>query len=127
MKALLFAPEAYWKLTPEQKANIVNGCGPGRFGSMIVPDSLWGLSIKEACNIHDYMFAVGETNEDRDEADRVFLNNMLRLIDAAGGWWAVKALRRQAAVKYYRAVADFGGPAFWSGKNKPSELQEVTI
>ena len=127
MKALLFAPEAYWKLTPEQKARIVNGCGPGRFGSKLVPDRLWGLSILAACEIHDYMYAVGETIEDKDEADRVFLNNMLRLIDKAGGRWIIKAMRRHAAVKYYRAVADFGGIAFWAGKNSPCEMRFVEV
>lgn len=122
MKAILYAPAEYWELTPEQRKALTNGCGPGRFGSMVVSDRLWGLSIEEACRIHDYQYAVGETIEDKFEADRVFLNNMLRLIDAAGGWWLLVALRRHAAVKYYRAVADFGGPFFWKGKNPERNL-----
>lgn len=127
MRALLFAPEAYWKLTPEQKARVVNGCGPGRFGAKVVPDSLLGLSILPACEIHDYSYAMGESIDDKNEADRVFLNNMLRLIDKAGGWWITISIRRWLAAHYYRAVADFGGVAFWKGKNKPSEMRFVEV
>ena len=122
---LLYAPAEYWQLTPEQRKDVTIGCGPGRFGSRLVPDRLWGLSIKEACNIHDWMYHTGAAIEDKDEADRVFLNNMLRLIDSAGGLWPVVALRRHAAAKYYRAVADFGGPAFWSGKNRAENMGVV--
>lgn len=118
-KALLYAPAEYWELTPEQLKDIIGEgrCGPGKLGGKIVPDRIWGLNIKPACSIHDFMWAVGATDEDRREADRAFLNNILRLIDAAAGPWLLVALRRHAAAKYYRAVADFGGPAFWAGKN----------
>lgn len=38
------APDAYWKLIPEEKAEIVNGCGPKGSG-YLVPDTNWGLNI----------------------------------------------------------------------------------
>ena len=118
----LYAPSAYWSLTPKQKSDICNGCGTKGLVGAVVPDSLWGLDITEACHIHDYMYAIGECIEDKYEADRVFLNNMLRMIDALDSWFLVRWLRTRAAVKYYHAVRDFGGPAFWAGKNDVANL-----
>lgn len=116
----LYAPERYWRLTEEIRAEITNGCGTRGLIGLLVPDTIWGLSIKAACNIHDWMYAVGETIEDKKEADRVFLNNMLRLID--NGWWWLKKPRIIRARTYYNAVKICGGPAFWSGKNKNANM-----
>lgn len=71
------------------------------------------------------MYAAGSTIADKEEADRVFLNNMLRLITAAGGLGALRWLRRQRASRYYEAVCLFGGPAFWGGKNPAQTLRMV--
>ena len=119
---LLFAPESYWKLTAQQKKDACNGCGTKGIVGHIIPDSLYGLSIKEACNIHDWMYRTGATVADKDEADRVFLNNMLRLVDDGSDNWFTRWVRSRAAVKYYYAVRDCGGPAFWQGKNSFDEL-----
>ncbi|MBU0665364.1 MAG: hypothetical protein KJ990_12585 [Proteobacteria bacterium] len=119
----LFAPELYWSLTPEIRTEICNGCGLALAKFDFVPNHIYGLCISDACNIHDYMYHVGETLADKEEADRVFLNNMLRLIEAGTGW--LKIFRRRRALKYYEAVTAFGGPAFWSGKNAASEFREV--
>lgn len=121
-KALLFAPAEYWRLSPAAKAEICNGCGARK--GFKVPDTIWGLSIVEACNIHDYMYHVGRTEQDREEADRAFLNNLIRIIEADSINFApLKALRRYRAMSYYNAVRDFGGPAFWDDKNKPEEMR----
>lgn len=112
---ILFAPETYKKLSAVAKAAIVNGCGAMRSFDL-VPDNLYGLAITEACNIHDYMYHTGETIEDKNEADRVFFNNMLRLINAKTKYKWLKRLRRRRAWVYYLAVKNFGGPAFWDGK-----------
>ena len=122
MSTELFAPPSYWALTPRQRADICNGCGTKGIVGHIIPDSLYGLSIKEACNIHDYMYRTGSTIEDKWEADRVFLNNMLRLVDDGSDNWFTRWVRSRAAVKYYYAVRDCGGPAFWQGKNSFDEL-----
>jgi hypothetical protein len=123
----LFAPKEYWKLTPEAKAEIVSGCGPGDIGDYFVPDSIWGVSVKPCCNIHDYMYYVGETEEDRETADRVFLNNMVRAIVAnSKSRWLLK-LRMRTVKVYYNAVREFGGPAFWDNKNQEAEYQEVDV
>lgn len=119
----LYAPELYWSLAPETKKEICNGCGSAHAKFDFVPMYIYFLCITDACNIHDYMYHVGETLADKEEADRVFLNNMLRLIEAGTGW--LKIFRRRRALKYYEAVTAFGGPAFWSGKNASSEFREV--
>lgn len=126
MKDLLYAPESYTRATPEVRAAFTNGCGTGGWKGKLVPETAWGLSLTPACNIHDWMYAVGETLQDKQEADRVFLNNMLRLIEHRGGWWWVQSLRRIRAKDYFDAVYCFGGPAFWDGKNESHNLISLT-
>jgi hypothetical protein len=116
----LFAPVSYWESTPEQRKAVCNGCGVAGWKGKFVPDTVWGLSIRQQCDIHDWMYEYGETEDDRGEADRAFLNNLIRGVDARGGWFA--GLRRRRALKYYEAVHRFGGPAFWNAKNAPGEM-----
>lgn len=116
----LFAPESFTIAPQVERDEVCNGCGAkGGISSWLVPNTLWGLSVLRACEIHDWMYAEGETVEDKAEADRVFLNNMIRIIEAESCGF-LKTPRRLRAVKYYSAVKDFGGPAFWAGKNKLS-------
>ena len=63
------------------------------------------------------MYHEGRTIEDKEEADRVFLNNLLRIIDRENKWYKPTGLMRCRARNYYRAVKYFGGPAFWEWKN----------
>ncbi len=116
----LYAPRSYAEAPDIIRRIVVNGCGVGGWKGKLVPDTVWGLSIREACNIHDWMYHEGETIAHKEEADRTFLNNMLRLIDR-GAWWLRRA-RRNRAYAYYLAVAKFGGPAFWNEKN-PQETE----
>jgi len=113
----LYAPAGYWEVLPEVRALVTNGCGTSGWKGALVPDTIYFLSIKAACNIHDWMYTVGRTLADKKEADRVFLNNMLRIVEHAGGWQILKTARRTRAREYYQAVRLFGGPAFWDGKN----------
>lgn len=116
----LFAPAAYWSLI--DKSPYCNGCGAKGLGGYLIPDNLFGLSIENCCNIHDFMYSMGNGIADKEEADRVFLNNMLREIEAVQASRVVNFFRRLRAMGYYSAVRDFGGPAFWAGKNRPEEL-----
>lgn len=121
----LFAPEGYWKLTDEAKSEIVGGCGPGSIGDYFVPDSIWGISVQPCCAIHDYMYYIGEKEIDRETADRVFLNNMVRvMVENTGSKWLLR-LRLRTVKVYYNAVREFGGPAFWDNKNQEKEYQPV--
>lgn len=123
---ILYAPNSYKELDPDKKSSICNGCGPqGKFD--FVPDTIWFLSIAEACNIHDYMYHIAEPIiEDKKKADRVFLNNMLRIIEGRTKWRWLKILRRRRAYKYYLVVKHFGSPAFWKDKNTEDNKVSIT-
>ena len=56
--------------------------------------------------------------EDKQHADREFLNNLLRIIESIDKWYYPTMLARRRALKYYEAVVAFGGVAYWEGKNK---------
>jgi hypothetical protein len=122
----LFKPKGYNNLTKEDKKRICNRCGPkSKFD--FVPDTVYGLNIGEACNIHDYMYERGDPNiEAKKKADRIFLDNMLSIVNhetkESIGFGSFKIrnpliwLRRKRVYKYYAAVKYFGGPAFWKNK-----------
>lgn len=121
----LFAPVSYWQALQSVRDQLTNGCGTGGWKSDLVPDSILGVDISEACNIHDWMYVMGSTIAAKDEADRTFLNNMLRLINEDAGALSgiLRPLRRAIAWGYYEAVHKFGGPAFWNCKNEPGTLK----
>lgn len=120
----LYAADGYADLTEAQRRDICNGCGTKGLIGFLVPDSIWFLSIKEACNIHDYGYVVGETIADKEREDRGFLNNMLRIIEEKTRWAWLKRRRARVARLYYCMVVRYGGPAFWRGKNKPENEVE---
>jgi hypothetical protein len=120
MSALLYAPAAYWRLTRAGRAELqLNGCGPSGWKNRLVPEHLLWVSITAACDIHDYMYITGRTEADREESDRVFLNNMLRIVEGESSTWLTRDLRRRLALRYYATVRDLGGPYFWQEKNPP--------
>lgn len=123
--AQIFAPASYWRESPALLDEVANGCGPGGIGDKLVPDTLWFLNIRPACRVHDYMYWRGRTLADKSEADRVFLNNMIRIIDAKTRWGWLRWLRYRRAYKYFEAVHLGGGPYFWRGKNRPGEMGET--
>lgn len=88
-----------------------------------VPDTVWGLSVRPACDIHDWMWAHATDIAGMDAGNRVFLNNMLRIVEARGGW--LRRFRRRRCYAYYLAVAKFGSHHFWRGKNPTNTEQEV--
>ena len=99
-------------------------CGRRGWHRDLVPDSLLGLDISPACCIHDFMYTV-PLDADlayKEKADRVFLNNMMRLIERGTSMLWLKKLRAALAWLYYQAVVHFGGPSFWDGKNEPANL-----
>lgn len=122
----LFAPESFWQAPISERRQVCNGCGSKGWSNLLVPDYMWGISIREACDIHDWMYQEGQELEDKLRADRVFLNNLLRLIDARSKSRVLKFLRRRRARTYYLAVKYFGGDAFWAGKNLNTEFREIS-
>ncbi len=79
-----------------------------------MPNTVYGLSILEACNIHDWMYWEGRTEYDKEFADWTFHQNMLEQIEQGHKW--LKWLRKRRAKKYYLAVAAWGDSAFCKGK-----------
>jgi hypothetical protein len=72
-------------------------------------------------------FPYTSEHNDKEIADRVFLNNMLRVIEAKPSNSFLKSLRKNRAKSYYMAVKLFGGNAFWGKKNLIENYREVRI
>ena len=124
----LYADVVCWEFKrdfPEEFAGY--GCGPGGIGDFLVPDTVYGLSIRPACQVHDHGYRHGKdaSEEDRARHDRILKNNSLRIVDDHTKWWILKRLRYHRVEKYYIMVRAFGGPAYWSERNKAEEIQEV--
>ena len=114
----LYAPASFKAASYNELKRVCNGCGAANAKFDFIPDRIYGTHIGSACNIHDWMYEVGSTIEDKDEADRVMLNNLYRLIERdKHKWYKPTFLQRQRALKYYFFVKHLGGSAFWSGKN----------
>lgn len=112
----LYAPEEYWLLTDEDKKAM--GCGPGKWGDYLVPDTMYGLNVQPSCSIHDTCYALGKTDEDKIIADVMMLMNNLAIIQAKS-WPLIRAARCYRAMSYFLAVSEGGEKAFWKGKTKP--------
>jgi len=111
MKVTIYAPKEYWELTKAEKILICNACG-GRGGKLnfLIPQK----HFQEACNIHDYMYYIGRTQEDKREADATLLYNLDQIVNQMSGikkWWYKKL-----AKTFYEAVSKFGDYYFWKGK-----------
>ena len=117
ISGILFAPTSFKLASLETLEDICNGCGAANAKFDFVPDRIYGTCITYACHIHDFMYSEGVTIEDKEEADRVFLNNMFRLIELdKHKWYKPTKLQRIRAKEYYQAVNYFGASAYWSGK-----------
>lgn len=106
------------------------GCGPGDIGDYLVPDRILGLSVVEACRIHDwyYRFWEGTTEVHRAIADRVFKNNMLRIIHDNSRYATVRQARAWIADHvYYESVHRRGAPAFFSERNANENMRLITV
>lgn len=99
---LITAPDGFWELSPDELREVSNGAGPKGFG-LLVPDTLWGLDITLAADVHDYMY---QKDSGKELADWIFYQNMLSIIRKEGGW--LEWFRERRAKKYYLAVKVFG-------------------
>ena len=109
----LAAPQSFWDADDELRKAVAGGCGPGGSGDMFVPDTMYLLKVTPACAIHDWTFAVWNNKQGFDQANNLFKNNMLRIINQHGGNEQIKCLRKKRAVKYFKAVHYFGEPSFF--------------
>jgi hypothetical protein len=110
----LIAPESYLLASPAERAAVVNGCGPAGWRFDLVPDSLAGLDVSEACKIHDWMYRLGGDEAARKEADVILYLNLARLVLMAGG--SLTGIRMAGAAAFYLAVRK-GGAAYFALKD----------
>lgn len=108
----LVAPPGYWASDAITLTQSTGGCGAESARVDLVPDTVYGLCIRPACNIHDYDYGKGETLADKIQADSLFLYNMNRIIEAEGG--ALVWFRKRRAFKYFLAVKYKGHKAFFN-------------
>lgn len=114
----LKVPDCFWTRDEATLAMMTGGCGPGKYGDYLVPDTAWGLSIKLACVAHDYMYAIGLYLNDKEKADLWFLLNMLKIVNTKSKNKTLKVLRRYRVMSYYSAVAEVGGKSFSKAAEK---------
>ena len=100
----LRAPLDYYEASKEERDEIINRCGPDGFLNKFIPDHLFGLSIAEVCNIHDWEFSKARSQKDLKRADLNFKNNLMWLINKKSSNGTLKFLREAAAKVYYWVV-----------------------
>lgn len=105
-------PPGYLDMSPELKAEVCNGAGAK--DGIKVPNTMWGLNLKEVFDIHDYDYYMGEDEKDKRLADRRMLVNAIIMIVNKRGW--LMMARGYRAMSYFMAVAIKGKKAFYAGK-----------
>ncbi len=95
----------YRDLTPGQVAALTNGCGP-KGGTLKAPDWLFEAS----CRHHDFNYALGGDEFDRERADKQFYQAMRR--DARRAFLAWRWWYYLMAWLYWRAVRRCGADYF---------------
>jgi len=127
MKRQMIIPESYRKLTPEEKSKICNGAGSSQYGFDFVPDTMYGLNLNIAADIHDYMYFFGISRLDKIIADVVYLHNMFAYIESNSYWFMVW-VRENRALSYAMAVNSFGdGSFFIDGKYNTSCRDDLDL
>ena len=105
-KCNLKVPAEFWLLDESELA--AYGCGPGKgLGDWLVPDTMYLMSVKVCCIVHDLDWEKATSESDLERANERFLINLLRLIDCKSSW-ILKLPSRRRALKYYEAVQDIG-------------------
>jgi len=115
-KLILYAPNSYHEATPKERAEVCNGCGAK--GGIKFPDSMWGLDVKEACNIHDWMTKYGLTLMDFLFAAGMFIVNLTIIIWFGSSNKLTLTLRLMRATKYFVAVVVVGLNHFFKDKKR---------
>ena len=103
----LRAPEGF---DPSQ---IVGGCGPGKWGDRLIPNSILGVDISPACDIHDYCYLIGETEEGRTNADIELFANAFRILKQQSG--RIPLFFRSVILGLYFMACVYGGQQAYGG------------
>lgn len=101
---------SWWSTIPEAHRDAqMNGCGPSSWKLKL--NTIWGLDVSPACNVHDVEYAFGNN---RSSADARFFANLCLLI-AQGSRWLFP-LRMLRAFAMFTAVRE-GGAKHYLGEN----------
>jgi len=102
--------KGYRLRAPEEfnSSEIIGGCGPGKWGNRLVPDSILGVDIGPACDIHDYTYLIGKTEEEKTNADIELFANGFRIIKQKSKNRLMSFFRAVILTWYFLAVA-YGG------------------
>ena len=82
--------------------------GSGRLGTFLVPDVIFGISLKKAGYIHDKCY---ELQIGKQLADDLFLHNM-RVLICRDYNLIIRASALELAETYYYAVCKFGQKSY---------------
>lgn len=90
------------------------GCSCGAEDALFdfIPDTIFGISIKKSCCIHDDRYTRGGDAVDKMSADREFLSNMLSEIEEGVKWYTPTFWARRRAMTYYEGVVRAGNSSF---------------
>ena len=125
MNLPLYIPQNYLQATDKQRASVCNGCG-AKNGAK-VPNTIWGISIKTACNIHDWMFNIGKTKGDYYFANIMFFWNMTAIVVNASNVFTL-LIRMERVLTYFLGVMSSKGvKAYWVDKSVKDESNTITI
>jgi len=108
----MYAPSKFWTLSNVEIGQISNGCGAAGAAIDYVPDTIWGLRISAACDIHDFGYHEGGTKDDKYVDDLFLLINTMQIIKAKTKWKFLKVLRLNRALKYFYMVDFYGTDAY---------------
>lgn len=97
-----------------------NGCGPKGWFGKLIPNHLFGLSVKSACDYHDQQYIQGGNDHQIKLTDQIFLKEMLEKIKQKHDSKVISFLRIAGAYFYYLAVR-FLGKYFFKKDISPSE------
>jgi len=97
------------ELPLEEAARVTAGCGPGKFGDLMVPDNICGIDMFPVCQRHDERYYQGT---DRRKADLLMYLEGLQYIEwqcfVNGFTRKRKYAAMQMWITYYIAVDTFG-------------------
>lgn len=66
---------------PDYKPKRNCSCGAEDALFDFIPDTIYGINIRKSCCIHDHRYSIGGDDNDKTQADREFLMNMLTEIE----------------------------------------------
>jgi len=107
---------------PDYKPKDKCSCGAENARFDFVPDTIWGISIKKSCCIHDDRFERGGDIKDFESGNREFLGNMLIEIEVGMKWYTPTFLARRRAMDYYEGVTRAGESSFNFMKEEPNGI-----